>query len=493
MKSLTLAILALAPLVTLAVPEAPTVAPDGVVEVLVTCQRTDPRIPWRRERPSSRQGYGVLVSPTRVVTTEELVRNATLVEVRKPGYDTKYPARLRQADVRADTAAIDIEPLPEATGLKPAALVDDVQPGDKVQIVTYDEAGKRRAGDGRITEASVESLPEAASSLLMFKVLTDLKTDGQGAPVFHDGRLVGLAVDYDAESQTSLVLPALVLKHVLQDIDAPPYEGLATAGLLWTALVDPVKRRYLGLADDARGILVTRLLPGSGAAQALAPGDVVMAWDGHPIDSQGYYTDERYGRLLLTHLIAGKRRPGDRVPVSIIRDGKPRDVEVTLAAYSDSNALVPRNAEELPADYLVDGGLVLRELSLDYLKSSGGKWMVNANPRLVNIGLTRSLMPEKPGQRVVILAGILPDPINIGYQGIRDEIVSRVNGQPVNNLDDVFAIAEKDGGIERLTFDATPLDLVLNKALLPEANRRLAAQYRIPALRVHHGVPQPSP
>lgn len=461
--------------------------PDSVVEVLVTAQRTDPRLPWRREHPSARQGYGVLVSPTRVITTEELVRNAALVEIRKPGQARKLAARIHQADIRADMAALDIEALPPDALLTPVAFADELQRGDKVQIVTYDEAGQRKAGDGRITETSVEAVPDAASSLLMFRVLTDLKSDGQGAPVFHDGRLAGLAIDYDAESQSSLVIPSLILKRVLEDIDAPPYEGLPTAGLLWAPLVDPAKRRYLALKDESRGILVTRLLPGSGAAQALEPGDVIMSWDGKPIDSQGYYTDETYGRLLMTHLIAGRRRPGDIVPVSIIRGGRPMDVQITLAVHSDRNALVPRNAEELPSDYMVEGGLVLRELTVDYLKAFGGKWMVNANPRLVNMSLTRGMMPERAGQRVVILTAVLPDPINIGYQGIRDEIVTRVNGQAIENLDDVFDIMKRDGVIRRLSFESTSLELVLDPSLIKEANRRLAAQYRIPALSVRHG------
>ncbi len=467
---------------------------DSAVEVLVTAQRPDARFPWRRERPGTRQGYGVLISATHVITTDELVRNATLVEVRQPGRSRKWTARVIQADARADAAVLDVPDLTNDAPFKPVALDDAVPRSEKVQIVTFDEAGQMKSGDGRITEASVEPLPDASSSILLFKVLTDLKADGQGLPVFHNGRLAGLAVEYDSETQTSVVVPSLILKQVVDDVAAPPYKGLASAGLLWTTLVDPVKRRYLKLQDDNRGILVTRLLPGSGASQSLRPGDVIVSWDDKPIDSQGYYTDEMYGRLLLTHLICGRRRPGDSVPVAIVRNGVPAQVRVILSSYNDSDALIPRNAEDEPADYLVDGGLVLRELSLDYLKSFGAKWMVNAHPRLVNLYLTRALMPDKPGERIVVLSAVLPDPINIGYQGYHDEIVTKVNGQPLADLDDVFAIVKRDGGVRRLSFESTPLDLVLDPAGLAEANRRLAQQYRIPHLMNHRtGTPPPAP
>ena len=473
--------------------EADPLPADCTVEVLVTWQRPDARSPWRRERPGMRQGYGVFVSPTHIITTDELVRNATLVEVRLPGRGRKWTARVIQADARANAAVLDVAGLTPDAPFKPAVLDEAVPRAEKVQVVTFDEAGQMKSGDGRITEASVESLPDAASSILLFKVLTDLKTDGQGLPVFHHGRLAGLVMEYDSEAQSSVVIPSPILKQVVDDTAAPPYKGLASAGLLWTALVDPAKRHYFKLQDDNRGILVTRLLPGSGASHSLKPGDVIVSWDGKPIDSQGYYPDEVYGRLLLTHLICGRRRPGDIVPVSIIRDGAALDVQVTLSAFNDREALIPRNTEDEPADYIVDGGLVLRELSLDYLRSFGGKWMVAANPRLVNLYLTRALMPDKPGQRVVILVGMLPDPINIGYQGYHDEIVTKVNGQPVANLDDVFAIVKSDGGVQRLSFDTTTLDLVLDPTELSEANRRLAQQYRIPHLMSHRtGNPTPT-
>ncbi len=487
-----LSLFALMALSTCVAAEPAALPSESTVEVLVTCQRNDARFPWRRERPGVRQGFGVLVTPTQVVTTEELVRNATLVEVRRPGRGQKRGARIAQADVRANTAVLDVPSLAEDTSVKPLPLDDTLRRGDKVQILTFDDAGQMKSGDGRITEASVETLPDAASSILLFKVLTDLKADGQGLPVLHEGRLAGLTMDYDSEAQTTRVIPAPILKHVLNDIATPPYEGLASAGLLWTHLVDPCKRRYLKLPDDNRGILVTRLLPGSGAARVLRPGDVIVAWDGKMVDSQGYYSDETYGRMLLTHLISGRRRPGDMVPVSIIRDGVAADVTVALSSHDDHHALVPRNAEDEPADYLVDGGLVIRELSLDYLRAFGGKWMLNANPRLVNLYLTRALFPDRPGQRVVILSAVLPDPINIGYQGYRDEIVTRINGQPVGNLGDVFDIVKRDGGIRRVTFDSTPLELVLDGSGLAEANRRLAAQYRIPRLvarRADSGTP----
>lgn len=476
-----LSLLLVATAVIAAEPDAPV--DRSVVEVLVTAQRYDSHVPWRRERPSFKAGYGVVIAAGRIVTAEDLVRNAVLVEIRRPGQGAKTSARIVQTDARADAALLSVETEQGQDPLPPVEWDGSVSTGTKVKLVQFDSAGQTQTGEGRVTEVAVAPLPDAPHSILTFSVLTDLKLDRVGAPVFRNGRLVGLAVRYDEASQTSIVLPASVLKRFVEAASLLPYRGIATAGVFWTPLIDPVKRRYLGLAGEDRGVLVVRTVPESGAAGVLTADDVIIEWDGRTIDSQGYYNDAEFGRLSYSHLIAGYRRPGDTVPVTILRNGRSLDVQVRLDSFDDRRALIPLNTEGLQTGYLVEGGLVLRELTADYLQSFGARWMLTANPRLVNLYLTRAQFPDTPGQRVVILADIIPDLINKGYHGYRDEVVTRVNGQAIANLQDVFAIRKRDGGIWRVTTQSRGVDIVLDRAGLEEANRRIAERYRIPNLR----------
>ena len=127
--------------------------------------------------------------------------------------------------------------------------------------------------------------------------------------------------------------------------------------------------------------------------------------------------------------------------------------------------------------------MILRELNADYLLAYGNQWMLKANPRLVNLYLTRAQFPETPGAHVVILADIIPDTINKGYQGYRDDVVTQVNSQAVSNLAEVFSIRKRDGGIWRVTTQSHGVDIVLDRAQLEEANQRIAERYRIPMLR----------
>ena len=46
-----------------------------------------------------------------------------------------------------------------------------------------------------------------------------------------------------------------------------------------------------------------------------------------------------------------------------------------------------------------------------------------------------------------------------------------------------LGIVDADGGLSRLSLKGYGVDLALDPAALPEANRRIAATYRIPSLR----------
>jgi hypothetical protein len=83
----------------------------------------------------------------------------------------------------------------------------------------------------------------------------------------------------------------------------------------------------------------------------------------------------------------------------------------------------------------------------------------------------------------VVLVGVLPDRINIGYHKYHNQVIKTVNGQAVNNLQDVFRILDTDGALQNFRFQSGGVDLALDQEELPEANERIMTRYRIPELR----------
>ncbi len=347
----------------------------------------------------------------------------------------------------------------------------------------FDETGQTQWGDAQVVQITVDRLPTAQSSSLAFTLLSDLNVSGEGVPVFAEGRLAGLLMSYESRTRMGDMVPYPVLRRFLAGVRRAPYRGFAYAGFAWAPLPDPVKRAYLGVAGEEGGVLVLHCLPGSGAGAALRPLDVLLAWDGHPVDNLGFYADPEFGRLNMAYLVKGRREPGDSIAVTVVREKVRRELTLRLDRRSDELAMVPENETGEPADYLIEGGIILQELTGRYLRSHGPGWEQSVDSRLVDLYVTRRDAPDVAGRRVVFISGILPDPVNAGYERFRHVPVATVNGEAILNILDVFRIAERDGFVERIGLQSVGLELALPRDELGAANRRLAAQYRIPRLR----------
>ncbi|MFH1477284.1 MAG: trypsin-like peptidase domain-containing protein [Verrucomicrobiota bacterium] len=457
-------------------------APDydaSVFEITVTYQDHDPQIPWRKKASALRRGYGVVIGAGQVLTTEDLVRNQTQVELRRAKSGVKLAATVLEADDQLNTALLAFSNLPPANAPLPLALADTVRRDDRLTIVKLEKTGEFQTSAGQVVELSSSVSPRP----LALKVLTQSSIDGNGTPVLLNGRLAGLSVAYDKKTQTGLFIHCITLRRFIADAHAPPYKGLAWAGFQFESLLDPAKRRYLGVAETNGGIVITQTTPGSGAAAVLRAGDVITAWDGIPIDAQGYYTDKDFGRLRLAFLIGGRRTTGELVPVMLVRDRKPLAVNVLLERQRDRDKFIPEAIGGESVEYLVTGGLVLRELTGNYLRAAGENWKLKMNPRLVYYYLHQNELARRPGDHVVLLSMVLPDSINIGYQEFSDQVVTAVNGRPIRNMADVFQAVDSAGGLRCVSLLGCGVDLALDEATLAEANRRIAAQYRIPRLR----------
>ena len=97
---------------------------------------------------------------------------------------------------------------------------------------------------------------------------------------------------------------------------ATPFLGVQTQPLT------PEARDRLGVAAD-EGVVITDVVANTPAAQAgLRRGDVITAVEGTPVKDLNGLVDQLAGR-----------KPGDVVTLTILRDGQPRPVSVTLQAW----------------------------------------------------------------------------------------------------------------------------------------------------------------
>jgi S1-C subfamily serine protease len=456
---------------------------DPIVRITTSYQRDSSFYPWRKQPPRRRIGFGVVIDKNHILTTENMVRNNTLVEIQLPHSGKNITATVVKSDHQVNLALLHIVDSDAFAGINYPGFIEKLPVNSSVSITQIDETSGIQKGDGHVVKVFVGSLPKAASSLLQYDILTDLNVTGEGAPAFVDKKLAGIMISYSSGSRTGQMIPASYITRFINDVMDGSYSGFASAGVSWQQLVDPVKRKYLGVDDSENGIQVISCLPGTGAAMVLKPNDVILSWDGHSIDNLGYYIDNDYGRLLFPHLVKGGRRPGDKVTVTISRNGTEKKVQVPLSRSDESAYLIPENTTGEPCEYIVAGGLIIQELTAQMLYAYGSKWQSRIDPRLAHIFLTKQQNPDHPGDRIVLLTQVLNDPVNISYQDFRNMIITKVNGSHISNIGDVFDIIRKDGSIKTISLQGVGVDIVFDDNELKLANKRIMQQYGLPALQ----------
>jgi S1-C subfamily serine protease len=452
-----------------------------VVALRVTHQPFLEDRPWAKANPQLRNGSAVVVAGPALLTEAEMVRDATLIQVEKHGSGARVPARVLHVDQEIDLALLAVDDPGFFADLEPASIASSVPTEGVVRTLRWQNRSLEDA-NGRVTRVEVSRSPYGSVQHAFLVVTTDLFGGGWSEPVFLDGRLIGLTAAQSAKLAS--IVPAEILRRYVAEATLPEYPGFASLGIAWQPNQGSTLARYLGLRGPPRGVVIRQVPWGSSGCSVLEPGDVLLALDGHAIDSTGNYRHPRYGQIGLENLVAEGRRPGDRVRARVLRAEREQEVWIPLRRHLSTLALVPPRRDGQAPPYLVAGGLVFRELDGRYLAAFGEPWRRKAPLRLtVLFDLEGS--SQAPGRRrVVILTRVLPAAYNIGYHALENLVVSEINGRPVDSIDAAAeAFEHPAGGFHRVRFvpNEQRAELVLDAASFAPESAEILAAYGIPA------------
>src|SRR3990172_2425487 len=144
-------------------------------------------------------------------------------------------------------------------------------------------------------------------------------------------------------------------------------------------------------------------------------------------------------------LLRDGRRPGDTVEVVVWREGERHRLAMPLQRMPPEEDKVPPYDSGRGPDYLVVGGLVFQELHGAYL-ATWNDWRRRAPPRLIVALEREGALPTPERPRMVLLASVLPDAANRGYEQLHDLIVERVNGRTIGSMSDLRPAFAGPGG-----------------------------------------------
>lgn len=476
-------------IIVLSLPHAASGQPldDRVVTILVTSQKHDYASPWQKGEIVRSRITGCVIEGNMILTAAYSMSDSVLIEVMKKGESRKYTASVAIRDYHCGLALLAVDDAAFFNGLKPASFSPAGSlTGRSAAVYRWDAMSSFKEYRAELTKTSIRFY-EPNCGIIMHQFSTSMNDGGNGEPVFIDNMLVGVATGLNAEMKTLYVIGSDMVRRMIRDAADGKYDGIP---FFWIDGVDiqgdKNLREYFGVAPDEGGVLITNVPSITSGSDVLKKDDIILAIDGHRIDDRGNY-DSPYGKLYFYGLLQLNRYVGDEVSMTILRQKKSIDVRFRLKKVPEACCTILINTFDADPKYYIVGGLVFQELSLGYLESFGQDWKQQADKRL--IFFSDNIKTLKDGgftDRIVILSRVLPDPVNKGYQFLKDIVCTRVNGVAVTNLPELKKIIERSDDRYIVLEFKGETTIVLDRKTAMRAGQNILKSYNISA---PHNIP----
>lgn len=232
------------------------------------------------------------------------------------------------AEVRASTQDFDLAVLRVRRNLPPVTFASELPEVGELALAMGNPLGFENSVTAGIVSALHREIPSGGTTPALVDLLqTDAAIspgNSGGALVNGDGEVIGINVAYLPPSQTGAVaigfaIPSTTVKRVVTQLLRTGKVEQAYLGIVPVAVTPDLADR-LGLGVE-NGVGIERIVSGGPAGRAgLRQGDVIVSLGGRTLKS----VEDLFEVLR-------DKRPGDRVPVEVVRGGDRRSVEVGLA------------------------------------------------------------------------------------------------------------------------------------------------------------------
>jgi S1-C subfamily serine protease len=462
------------------VPMAPP-KPNGpvqksLVRITATSVEPDYKAPWNAGALERGVGAGFVISGNRIMTNAHVVANSRYLTVERDGDPNKYPAKVQFIANDCDLAVITV-PAPDFfKNMLPLQLGGIPALESTVSAYGYPIGGERMSvTTGIVSRIDFQLYTHSSvDQHLAIQISAQINPGNSGGPVMQDAKVVGVAFQGysgDVAQGVAYMIPTPVIKRFLQDVSNGHYDEYPDLAITYAKLQNPAQRRFLGLKDDDRGVLVSSVVAAGPSDGILYPGDVLLAIDGHPIASDANV--ELDGERAQFEEVVERKFKGDSVKMDILRNKHP--TTVTIKLYKPWQYSVLGHSYNVRPRYVLYGGLLFQPLNLDMLEAYR-----TADLRVRHFFeyfVQDELYLQHPD--VIVLANILPDPINTYLAPYRGGIVDEVNGKKIRTLDQLAnALAESpEQLVIRMIGDGPPL--VLNRSQVEAARERIKTRYNV--------------
>src|ERR1700733_6954704 len=359
-------------------------------------------------------GSGVIVDPKGyILTNRHVVEKADRIRVRfeddPPG--VQHEAKVIGTDQETDLAVIKVE-MDRALPSAKMGNSDSMQVGDWVLAVgsPFGQAGTVTAG---IVSAKGRDIVPGRQFQTFIQTDAAINPGNSGGPLVNmNGEVIGINTailsETNAYAGIGFALPSKTVVEVYNQLTGPEHKvSRGSICIMFDQLENPPIARVYGTGS---GVTISSVVAGSPADQSgLKVGDTITTVDGHKVVKGGDLVD-----------YIASRKPGTKVQLGFIRNGKTQEAAVTTADRAKLFAARlgdDQNSEDDNAPKQSKFGLTVRKVTpemADRLDMEAGKGVI--------------VQDVKPGS--------FAEDVNVARGGI----ILQINKQPVNSEDDFSRI-----------------------------------------------------
>ncbi len=346
------------------------------------------------------EGSGFIISPDGLIlTNHHVVGEADTIRVKLPDGRT-FTGKKVGTDPQTDVAVIRLEDAPRGETLPhlPLGTSAALEVGEWVIAV-----GNPFGLNQTVTAGIVSATGRTQMGLIDYEdfIQTDaaINPGNSGGPLLNiEGEVVGLNTAIVTRTGgyqgIGFAIPIDLARRIQEQLVA---SGAVTRGYLGVMIQDltPELAGALGL-DEATGVLVADVSPGSPAAEAgIQTGDVLTHLDGAPIEGVGPLRNQ-----------VSLMQPGERLELRLRRGGEEQTLELAVGELP-TTATAEAEEEEAPAERSF--GLAVSELAPQQAEQLG--YEAGAAGVLI-----RAIEPGSPAEEAGLQPGMIVS--RIGAQAI---------------------------------------------------------------------------
>ena len=453
----------------------------SVVQIINYAQGPNWVEPWRFSRVTSSLGSGFVIKGNRIMTNAHVVSWSKQIVVHRYQDPKPYIATVEFIGHDCDLAILKVEDEAFFKGVEPLQIGE--LPKARSSVTTYGyPAGGRQISYTRGVISRIEMQRYAHiynRSLLAVQTDAAINPGNSGGPAIQNNKVVGVSFQGKPGLENAgFFIPPNIITHFLEDIEDGKYHGFPDVGINLIKLTNPAFRASLGLPNNSVGARIDRILqPFPKTHELLRVNDVILEVSGREVGSDGMILYK--GNRVHCSVLFDEAQHGEPIALKLWRAGEA--IELKLPIYVNHADRIGGNQYKEPP-YIIVGGLVFTELSMDYLGALGRNLVESIGSRTHYELFFRSHQSERLARaKPVVLSKVLTHPSNVDFGVAAREVVTEVNGQTINSMHDLKAALKKStSNFHRFRF-LSGAEEALNIADAQQAEGMLLKQYNIPS------------